>query len=500
MVLSRDLTVVAVLTRVSIEIGGKKQRGEGKGKDLEVEKRVVTESSGDGADGKGGFISVVLPHVLEVVEVLTRLVIERAAAAEGKGKDFEEENGDGGGVLRVVLLPHELVSVEVLTRLPVKSLMRFKSVSKLWLSTICDPSFSKAHHHRADSRSGVTRLFITYQDAGADSSSSSSSSLRCFFSTLPRHGKSEFLHPFTLPDHSLPNCAKYNGATQVINGLVCFYAGNRVSICNISTREIMDLPSSDLHEDATNFTYYFAFAPISKEYKLVKLCCVPSFFNLSKRSDSCSRECEILALGSGVPSWRRLTRIQSSRIDFWDLSGVSVDGAICFWHGTQDGFLIFNCEDESFQEIACPPLPYSILSGISLLPFRGHFALVCRLVVDQKLQLWVLEMENQGQSLSYEWIHQVIDIPCDFPVRGFNYLGNLPTGEILFTGVQMNNSAMNIYSYDHTKGKFEKFEVGMFPSSKASIGKVRVNYCEEDITPLNCSFPFRTTLLSERPC
>jgi hypothetical protein len=36
MVLSRDLTVVAVLTRVSIEIGGKKQRGEGKGKDLEV--------------------------------------------------------------------------------------------------------------------------------------------------------------------------------------------------------------------------------------------------------------------------------------------------------------------------------------------------------------------------------------------------------------------------------------------------------------------------------
>lgn len=120
--------------------------------------------------------------------------------------------------------------------------------------------------------------------------------------------------------------------------------------------------------------------------------------------------------------------------------------------------------------------------------------------VDQKLQLWELEMENQGQSLSYEWIHQVIDIPCDFPVCGFNYLGNLPTGEILFTSVQMNNSAMNIYSYDHTKGKFEKFEVGMFPLSKASIGKVRVNYCEEDITPLNCSFPFRTTLLSERPC
>lgn len=111
-----DLTVVEVPARVSIEIGGKKQRGEGKGKDLKDEK------SGDGAGGRG--ISVVFPHVLEVVEVLTRFVIERAiAATEGKGKDkaLEEANGSGG-VSRVVLLPHELVSFEVLTRLPIPPL------------------------------------------------------------------------------------------------------------------------------------------------------------------------------------------------------------------------------------------------------------------------------------------------------------------------------------------------------------------------------------------
>ncbi|KAI8531068.1 hypothetical protein RHMOL_Rhmol11G0108800 [Rhododendron molle] len=53
----------------------------------------------------------------------------------------------------VVELPHYLLVEEVLTRLPAKSLMRFKSVSKLWCSTICDPCFVKAHNVRSRSRS-----------------------------------------------------------------------------------------------------------------------------------------------------------------------------------------------------------------------------------------------------------------------------------------------------------------------------------------------------------
>lgn len=42
-----------------------------------------------------------------------------------------------------VLIPDELIW-EILTRLPVKSLMRFKCVSRSWLSMITDPSFAMA--------------------------------------------------------------------------------------------------------------------------------------------------------------------------------------------------------------------------------------------------------------------------------------------------------------------------------------------------------------------
>ncbi|XP_076899446.1 putative F-box protein At5g62060 [Bidens hawaiensis] len=53
------------------------------------------------------------------------------------------------------------ITVEILSRLPVKSILRFRSVSKPWLSYISDPSFTKLHL----TRSTRTALFISAYDA-----------------------------------------------------------------------------------------------------------------------------------------------------------------------------------------------------------------------------------------------------------------------------------------------------------------------------------------------
>ena len=42
-------------------------------------------------------------------------------------------------------LPEELIRREILTRLPVRSVLRFKSVSKSWLSLFSEPRFIKQH-------------------------------------------------------------------------------------------------------------------------------------------------------------------------------------------------------------------------------------------------------------------------------------------------------------------------------------------------------------------
>ncbi|KAL1338449.1 F-box/kelch-repeat protein At3g06240 [Arachis hypogaea] len=49
-------------------------------------------------------------------------------------------------------LPNELI-IEILTRLPVKSLMRFKCVSKSWFAIISNDSFAKSHFERSASSS-----------------------------------------------------------------------------------------------------------------------------------------------------------------------------------------------------------------------------------------------------------------------------------------------------------------------------------------------------------
>lgn len=48
----------------------------------------------------------------------------------------------------VVLLPEDITREEILTRLPVKSLVRFQSVCKLWESYLYDPDFVKARDAR----------------------------------------------------------------------------------------------------------------------------------------------------------------------------------------------------------------------------------------------------------------------------------------------------------------------------------------------------------------
>ncbi|KAG5559960.1 hypothetical protein RHGRI_003304 [Rhododendron griersonianum] len=404
---------------------------------------------------------------------------QRGEEEKGKAVAAEEEAA-------VAVLPHELVASEVLTRLPAKYLMRFKCVSKLWGSTISkDPAFSKAHRARQQ-RSGSSSLFITCSEAD---------SFSCFYATRndshPSYCEEEEEEESSFvvsKPHQFTTSCKYEGATEVINGLFCLHAGNRAWICNVSTHEIRELPYSSDLENAQKFKYFFGCASTNnnrKEYKLLK-------------------------------TWRRpWTLLDNPEIELkLGRTSVYIDGSLCCWHRSACNLIVFNFEDESSQEIGLPPKASgssNIEYGLLLLQFRGHFALLRQeeelkrgvqngCLVNRKLDLWVLELDRHDKQGSYEWINHIIDVPCDFPGRGCSFLGNLPlpTGDrMLLTSVvdiAMKKPDVRVYSYDDTKGKFEKFVIGKFPlwspsSQITSVwweetNKFRVHYYEEDITPL----------------
>ncbi|XP_074281646.1 putative F-box protein At5g62660 isoform X2 [Silene latifolia] len=67
---------------------------------------------------------------------------------ESKKQEMESQSKDEKDLIQQFEqreLPHDLISEMILTRLPIKSILRFKSVSKLWYSTLSSSLFAFAH-------------------------------------------------------------------------------------------------------------------------------------------------------------------------------------------------------------------------------------------------------------------------------------------------------------------------------------------------------------------
>ncbi|CAI9109105.1 OLC1v1008860C1 [Oldenlandia corymbosa var. corymbosa] len=132
----------------------------------------------------------------------------------------------------------------ILTWLPVKSLMRFKCVSKTWLSVITnDPSFTESY------RGGSRGFLLSDPNYLLDADNVS-----FYFLSLDDHGGgsvSGSLRHNSAVDHRLkhstrdlprrPESAKARNMTNVVNGLVCFYNGRHTWLHNIATRESLKL-------------------------------------------------------------------------------------------------------------------------------------------------------------------------------------------------------------------------------------------------------------------
>lgn len=59
--------------------------------------------------------------------------------------DNEEEEEESNQHQQQPEIPHDLLTYQILIRLPIKTLIRFKSVSKCWYSIISSPQFGNAH-------------------------------------------------------------------------------------------------------------------------------------------------------------------------------------------------------------------------------------------------------------------------------------------------------------------------------------------------------------------
>ncbi|KAG2329263.1 hypothetical protein Bca52824_000443 [Brassica carinata] len=135
---------------------------------------------------------------------------------------------------------------------------------------------------------------------------------------------------------------------------------------------------------------HFGYDPVQEEYKVISVT-----WEMTQERVVRS-EYHVLVLGPGA-SWRRIT--QSVAPHRPRSQGISMDGVLYYgaWTGENTFVVVsFNMSSEKFNLIKLPPH-----AGTNLMNYRGKLAVFDyspHLVIDQRLDMWVLEDDSQWSN------------------------------------------------------------------------------------------------------
>lgn len=260
-------------------------------------------------------------------------------------------------------LPEDIV-VEILLRLPVKSLVRFRCVSKRWRYLISDPRFAKCHFKQASER--VQRVLL-----------STPSEIRSLHADAPfGNGLKELIVPFKQPGCTVRILGSCNGLVCVaLCYLKDFY------IWNPSTGDYKILPDPGI-SPIGEYAYGFGYDSSTNDYKLL----VTAYFI------SVVHETKVFSLKTN--SWKRIqNQPHCYSLDCYDSAGTLFNGALHWQVEVGDLFeekiIAFDLADSKFREVPLPMDDDEDGEGIfftALRNLRGRLCCICERHMD--IELW----------------------------------------------------------------------------------------------------------------
>ncbi|KAL5826153.1 hypothetical protein ACOSQ3_017996 [Xanthoceras sorbifolium] len=361
-------------------------------------------------------------------------------------------------------IPPDII-LDILAKLPVKSIVRFRCVSKLCNSSVVTPSFVSVRTIHFPIK--PTGLLITC--------SARLQSSQMFFYADFNGGSAVPL--LTIP----PRFSRYT--TQSLNGLVCLDFGICAKICNPSTRQAITLPFViPVSSPSASSTYFcvnsFGFDPVTKQYKVLNSWKVPG------------RDPEYRVFTLGTKSWRL---VRGGPLYYPQRESICIGGIIYFrsWTSTAKDsravLVAFEVHNETFQVIQ---IPEEISSEdheneTNLIVFAGHPAIVCYDQMDEDGSLIVWTVED------YFWIKLGIVLPSglqelqDQQNQLYFVAGTIHTGELLLVQRSLSKPFYMLY-YDVSKNSIRRVQISGLPdygqfSDFSAINTVTVSNYEENM-------------------
>ncbi|KAF8114964.1 hypothetical protein N665_0030s0013 [Sinapis alba] len=327
-------------------------------------------------------------------------------------------------------LPVDLL-IEIFSRVPLKSIARFRCVSKLWASILRRSDFTELFMTKSLTR---PRLLFTVQSKGK----------LLFYSSPQPHNPDDnsslvatSYHPTLVPDYHPTYISK------PVCGLVLLQRWGQVPlICNPAKGKVQTLPKLPREEKYTPKGICLGYDLIGKQFKVLCLSLNNSLYNTHW----------ILTLESGKRLWRKLEPEFSFKENGYIFGDICINGVL-YIEGTLEGSFVIVCFDVSSEKFSfinkdedMLPKPYEFSSSsFTLFNYRDKLGILrC---VDQKFVLWVLEdagnhkWSKHNIELSHFLKELVKETTCGWTIVGMTGRGEIVCWSescICFYNIEMN--------------------------------------------------------------
>ncbi|KAK6930061.1 F-box domain [Dillenia turbinata] len=320
--------------------------------------------------------------------------------------------------LMLPTLPEEII-LEILYRLPVKSLLRFRSVSKRWLFLISNPDFIHSHLKHSQMQLDRLRILVSVFDGNDIKSSSMPLSIE----------KVAAMEKLNFPYISETIQIKLMGSC---NGLLCLidrYTEADIYMWNPCTSDCKKLPRLEYLTEKYHPNCGFGYDPSNDDYKVV--------LNSTESEDVMS----VCVFSLKSNSWRVFSEEYYGLLDDYLYPGIYLNGSL-HWRGFSRDcehvfkIVYFDLVKEEFGEF---PLP---IKHTGLLGAIGGCLCVCARSVGSLVEVFV--MKEYGVKESWSKMFNVYGgISHDL-----TYLHYTMDGDILLL---VDNEELGIHSLEKSK-------------------------------------------------
>ncbi|CAI9118189.1 OLC1v1019720C1 [Oldenlandia corymbosa var. corymbosa] len=375
-------------------------------------------------------------------------------------KDHDEDQNP----MLLASFPQEII-LEILLRLPVRSLSRFRCVSKQWCSLTSSSKFMKSHleksneHERDDNYTNRSLLLVSMDGFEIKTKS-------CFLHSV-LHNNS----PVKMLDVEPPKRAIYPslyllGSCNGIFGVLEGY--HDVILWNPAIKHLKKLPNSGTNFRRYKiFTYGFGYDELNDDYKVVEICCYARL--------GINRETIINVYSLRSNSWRRIKDYEGGMISC--SPGVFFNGVLHWVAVHKEGMkraysiLSLNVSSETHETRLMQP-QYDEKDGVFYLTIgvlKGRLCLFCR-YYEQKTDVWMMNAYGNKESWS-----KFASIPYSL-----NNLGHISPLSVSRSGEILLQYGRSLMLYNKADDKFIETEVKM--DDPTSL-KEAATYTESLVSP-----------------